>query len=96
MSRLKPLYKHHRFPPEVIQYAVWLYYRFNLNHRGVEDLLSERGITVSYESILPSSGSFKYLNILTLYKLQAALVKSQCRIIKYELYPVKRYNTKRS
>ena len=33
------------------QYAVWLYYRFNLSHRDIEDLLSERGIDVSYESI---------------------------------------------
>ena len=45
------LYKRHRFPPEIIQYAVWLYHRFSLSHRDVEDLLAERGITVSYESI---------------------------------------------
>ena len=51
MSKLKPLYKGYRFPPEIIQYAVWLYYRFNLSHRDIEDLLAERGITVSYESI---------------------------------------------
>ncbi|MCH8262350.1 MAG: IS6 family transposase [Proteobacteria bacterium] len=38
-------------PPEVIQYAVWLYYRSNLSHRDIEDLLAERGITVSYEFI---------------------------------------------
>ena len=38
-------------PPEIIQYAVWLYSRFNLSHRDIEDLLAERGITVSYESI---------------------------------------------
>jgi putative transposase len=44
-------YKRHRFPPDVISYAVWLYYRFNLSHRDIEDLLAERGITVSYESI---------------------------------------------
>ena len=44
-------YKRHRFPSEIIQYAVWLYYRFNLSHRDIEDLLSERGIDVSYESI---------------------------------------------
>jgi len=44
-------YKRHRFPPEIISYAVWLYYRFNLSHRDAEDLLAERGITVSYESI---------------------------------------------
>jgi putative transposase len=44
-------YKRHRFPPDIISYAVWLYYRFNLSHRDVEDLLAERGITVSREAI---------------------------------------------
>ena len=43
-------YKRHRFPPDIISYAVWLYYRFNLSHRDIEDLLAERGITVSRES----------------------------------------------
>ena len=45
------LYKRHRFPTEIIQYAVWLYHRFNLSHRDIEDLLAERGVEVSYESI---------------------------------------------
>ena len=45
------MYKRHRFPPEIIQYAVWLYHRFNLSHRDVEDLMAERGVTVSYEAI---------------------------------------------
>ncbi len=45
------MYKRHRFPPEMIQCAVWLYHRFSLSHRDIEDLLAERGITVSYESI---------------------------------------------
>ncbi len=44
-------YKRHRFPPDIISYAVWLYYRFNLSHRDIEDLLAERGIIVSHESI---------------------------------------------
>jgi putative transposase len=44
-------YKRHRFPPDIISYAVWLYFRFNLSHRDIEDLLAERGITVSCESI---------------------------------------------
>jgi len=44
-------YKRHRFPPDIISYAVWLYYRFNLSHRDIEDLLAERGIAVSYETI---------------------------------------------
>jgi transposase-like protein len=38
-------YKRHGFPPDIISYAVWLYYRFNLSHRDIEDLLAERGIT---------------------------------------------------
>jgi putative transposase len=51
MSSSITLYKRHRFPPEIIQYAVWLYHRFNLSQRDIEDLLAERGIIVSYESI---------------------------------------------
>jgi putative transposase len=39
-------YKRHRFPPDIISYAVWFYYRFNPSHRDIEDLLAERGITV--------------------------------------------------
>ena len=51
VSRSTNLYKRYRFPSEIIQYAVWTYHRFNLSHRDIEDLLVERGITVSYESI---------------------------------------------
>ena len=45
------IYKRYRFPPEIISYAVWLYFRFNLSHRDIEDLLAQRGITVTYETI---------------------------------------------
>jgi putative transposase len=45
------IYKRYRFPSEIIQYAVWLYFRFNLSHRDIEDLLAERGISVTYEAI---------------------------------------------
>ena len=51
MKKSTYLYKRHRFPSEIIQYAVWLYHRFNLSQREIEDLLAERGIVVSYESI---------------------------------------------
>jgi putative transposase len=44
-------YKRHRFLTEIIGYAVWLYFRFNLSHRDIEDLLAQRGINVSYESV---------------------------------------------
>ena len=38
------LYKNHRFPPEIIAHAVWLYHRFSLSFREVEELLAERGV----------------------------------------------------
>ena len=44
-------YNGYRFPPEIIQQAIWLYLRFTLSFRDVEDLLAERGITVSYETV---------------------------------------------
>jgi transposase-like protein len=44
-------YARHRFPPSVIQHAVWLYLRFTLSYRDVEDLLAERGLDISYETI---------------------------------------------
>jgi transposase-like protein len=46
-----PLYRGCRLPAEIISYAVWLYYRFHLSHRDIEDLLAERGVRVSYEAI---------------------------------------------
>jgi putative transposase len=44
-------YKHHRFPPQIIAHAVWLYFRFPLSLRLVEEMLLERGILVSYETV---------------------------------------------
>jgi hypothetical protein len=44
-------YCRHRFPPEIIQHAVWPYFRFPLGYRDVEDLLAERGTDVSYETV---------------------------------------------
>ena len=44
-------FKHHRFPPDIIRHAVWLYARFTLSYRDVEDLLAERGLDISYESV---------------------------------------------
>jgi putative transposase len=49
---LRPIsYKRHRFPPDIISHAVWLYFRFPLSLRLVEEMLLERGILVSYETI---------------------------------------------
>src|SRR5215207_2557028 len=44
-------YKNHRFPLEIISHAVWLYFRFCLSFRDVEELLLERGVVVTYEAI---------------------------------------------
>jgi putative transposase len=46
-----PLYRGYRFPAAIISHAVWLYFRFALSHRDVEELLAERGVQVSYEAI---------------------------------------------
>jgi len=51
-------YARHRFPPEVIQHAVWLYLRFTLSYRDVEDLLAERGLDISYETVRRWVGKF--------------------------------------
>ena len=44
-------YRRHRFPPSIIQHAIWLYLRFTLSYRDVEELLAERGLEVSYETV---------------------------------------------
>src|SRR5512140_1013363 len=46
-----PHYKGYRFPPEIISHAVWLYFRFSLSFRDVEELLAQRGIVVTYETV---------------------------------------------
>ena len=51
MTNPSPSYRGYRFLPEIISHAVWLYHRFGLSFRDVEDLLAERGITVTYEAI---------------------------------------------
>jgi putative transposase len=53
------LYKHHRFPGDIISHAVWLYFRFCLSHRDVAELLFVRGIIVSYEAIRKRCRKFR-------------------------------------
>ncbi len=48
---IKLSFKRHRFPPEIIRHSIWLYARFTLSFRDVEDLLAERGLDVSYETL---------------------------------------------
>ena len=58
MNTRRPRYLRHRFPPEIISHAVWLYHRYCMSFRDVEDLLAERGIIVSYETIRQWCGKF--------------------------------------
>lgn len=51
MDTSSPSYRGHRFPAEIISHAVWLYYRFSVSLRDVEDLLAKRGVIVSHETI---------------------------------------------
>jgi hypothetical protein len=44
-------YRRHRFPAEIIRHAIWLYLRFTLSYRDVEELLAERGLDVSYKTV---------------------------------------------
>jgi putative transposase len=51
MQTLKISYKRHRFPPQISAHVVWLYVRFNLSLREVEEMMLARGVNVSYEKI---------------------------------------------
>ncbi len=51
LTRSTGLYRKHRFPPAIISHAMWLYHRFSLSVREVEELLAGRGVTVSYEAV---------------------------------------------
>ena len=69
-------YSRHRFPGSIIQHAVWLYFRFPLSFRDVEDLLSERGIDVSYESVRRWSVKF---GLAYAYKLRRSRPRPDAR-----------------
>ncbi len=49
--RIVSLYHRHRFPSEIISHCVWLYFRFSLSFRDVEELMSSRGVSLSYETV---------------------------------------------
>ena len=66
-------YRRHRYPAEVISHAVWLYHRFCLSLRDVEDLLAERGITVSYETVRQWARKFGSEYAKTLKRRQGRL-----------------------
>ena len=50
-NTIAPDYKGYRFPPEIISHAVWLYFRFSLSFRDVEELMAQRGIILTYETV---------------------------------------------
>ena len=52
------LYKRHRFPTEIISHAVWLYFRFPLSLRHVEDMLAARGVEVSFQTVAEWASKF--------------------------------------
>ncbi len=51
MNTSTPLYYRHRFPAEIISHCVWLYFRFNLSYRDVEEMMRMRGVTLTYETV---------------------------------------------
>jgi putative transposase len=61
-SAAPDLSKHHRFPGEIISHAVWLYFRFPLSHRDVEEFLFLRGGIVSYEAIRSGAARWPQTN----------------------------------
>ena len=65
-------YKRHRFPPEVISHAVWLYFRFALSYRDVEELLAERGVVLTYETVRQWCRKFGQQYANTLRRRRAA------------------------
>src|SRR6266478_2808216 len=51
MTISESLYHRHRFPSEIISHCVWLYFRFSLSFRDVEELMSSRGVSLTYETV---------------------------------------------
>jgi putative transposase len=51
VSRSSSLYRRHRFPGEIISHCVWLYYRFSLSYRDIEELMAQQGVRVTYKTI---------------------------------------------
>src|SRR6478609_8724085 len=74
---MKPIsYAHHQFPPDVIRHAVWLYLRFTLSYREIEELLDERGLDVSYETVrrwVRSSGRHSLATCVRVDRVRAAV-----------------------
>jgi len=61
MSLSPSLYRRHRFPAEIISHCVWLYFRFNLSYRDVEEMMAMRGLFLSYEFFRKLLKGLQYL-----------------------------------
>src|SRR5436190_24240492 len=83
-------YHRHRFPSIVIQQAVWLYFRFALSYRDVEDMLVERGIDVSYETV--RRWALKFGGIIA-RKLRRGRPRPDGRWHLDEVFVMKRFNS---
>ena len=75
MHAAPSLYRRHRFPSEIISHTVWLYFRFALSYRDVEEIMAVRGVIVTYEAIREWCLYFdtKTLNLETKTELSSAL-----------------------
>ncbi len=94
MNSRKPAYHGYRFRSEIISHAVWLYYRFSLSFRDVEDLLAKRGIVVSYETIRQWCGKFGPGYVAKLKRRHGRLVstaiETRAKMLKNAKRPQKR------
>ncbi len=77
-------YKRHRFPPDIIFYAVWVYFRFNLSHRDIGDLLAERGIIVTRESLCFCCNKFGFLYAQRLKRKHRGYSDTFCLGVEFE------------
>jgi putative transposase len=73
-------YKWHQFPPDVIRQAVWLYFRFTLSLRDVEEILAERGIEVSFETVRCWARKFGQSFARNLRRRRPCLLKKTIRV----------------
>ena len=81
-------YRRHRFPPPIIHHAIWLYPSFTLSYRDVEELLAERGLDISYETVRcwvlkfgsPVSGCIYGVPSTTRARSSICLSKEACEI----------------
>jgi putative transposase len=69
------LYRGHRFPVEIISHCVWLYYRFPLSLREVEEMMLARGVVVSYETIVRHEAPGNRVEVRDLCRWTVAAVR---------------------